>query len=348
MQIFPRGFIFIGRADGSRPRGSILIMVLWAVSLLSAFAVIIGAQVRQKLTAAYRLDERGKLYYLCDAGVKKAAAFFRREQQGKAYDALNDLWSVNPGEFQDIAVGDGISAVSYDTADAVTGEVFPRYGMTDEERKINIHKADRPQMKILFEIVSGLDETDAQDLAASIIDWRDADSESQLAGGGAESGYYHNLPEPYDAKNAPCAIIEELLLVKGMTREMFDKLKDYITMYGDGKININTASAQVLRALNLTRDMVDQILALRRGHDGQDGTADDAPFTDSGSIVPRLTQMSSYSASDLALLTDVVNSRITVKSAHFMVRSSARVRKSSAQVVCVINREGQVLSWSES
>jgi type II secretory pathway component PulK len=56
------------------------------------------------------------------------------------------------------------------------------------------------------------------ELAASIVDWRDADDE--VTSGGAESEYYLLLADPYYCKNAPFETLDELLLVKGATRDL--------------------------------------------------------------------------------------------------------------------------------
>jgi hypothetical protein len=57
------------------------------------------------------------------------------------------------------------------------------------------------------------------ELAASIVDWRDPD-EVATDGGGAESEYYLLQPEPYYCKNAPFETLDELLLLKGASRDL--------------------------------------------------------------------------------------------------------------------------------
>jgi type II secretory pathway component PulK len=56
------------------------------------------------------------------------------------------------------------------------------------------------------------------ELAASIIDWRDEDSE--ITPGGAEDEYYLLLPQPYNCKNSPLETVEEILLIKGASAEL--------------------------------------------------------------------------------------------------------------------------------
>jgi len=88
------------------------------------------------------------------------------------------------------------------------------YGLVDEASKVNLNYAT-------VEMLSDLPEM-TPETAASILDWRDSDSD--LTAGGAESEYYLLLPDPYECKNGPLETIEELLLVKLASRKLlFDE-----------------------------------------------------------------------------------------------------------------------------
>lgn len=56
------------------------------------------------------------------------------------------------------------------------------------------------------------------------------------------------------AKNAPLDRLEELAMIDGFSIEDVNKLSGYITIYGDGSININTASQAVLSSLCCDKD----------------------------------------------------------------------------------------------
>jgi len=85
------------------------------------------------------------------------------------------------------------------------------FGLVDESSKLNINTATVDMLICLPGMTS--------ELAASIVDWRDSDSVI-TDGGGAEDSYYLALAEPYYCKNAPFETLDELLLVKGATREL--------------------------------------------------------------------------------------------------------------------------------
>ncbi len=331
-------------------KGSILILALWSVSLLSAFAVILGYEVRQKVGAAYRLNERDELSMLADAGIQKAAAFMRGQPE-KLYYALSDKWSNDSTTFKDIQLGGGRFSLIASEESAVDDPSLPQthYGMVDEDRKININTADIKTIAALCGIVLGIDDTDAQDLAASIIDWRTPGNGSVLPGGGAKDGYYHSLDQPYDAKSAPYEVIDELLLVKGMTPDAFSKMKNYVTIYGSGKVNINTASEAVLLALGIPKIMAERIILLRNGSDGISGTADDAVFDSNASIIPRLTQHYSLSPSEISALSDVADRALTSVSSYFTVRSRGSLlnKKNTMESIAVIDLTGKICYWRE-
>jgi general secretion pathway protein K len=97
-------------------------------------------------------------------------------------------------------------------------------------------------------------------LVPAIIDWTDSDDQVTCLpfiknqNLGAESAYYDTLTPPYKCKNAPLDATEELLLVKGVTPDVFALIHDYITVYGDGEININCAPKHIIESLSEKMD----------------------------------------------------------------------------------------------
>jgi hypothetical protein len=270
----------------------------------------------------------------------------RQEQQ--SYHALKDEWSNNPAAFKDVIVGNGRVNIGYTIVQQPEEPQF-RWGLIDEERKININNAELKVLNRLFQIVLNLDETTAQELAASIIDWRDKDSDLTIPLGSAESPYYRSLSYPYDAKNAEFQVLDEVLLVRGMTQILFMKLKDYITIYGDGKININTAPREVLLALGLSEDIVYKILSFRCGPDGIEGTQDDNIFDETSNIVPTLERAFQLNDAETNLLTTISEHYLTTASNHFMIRSIANLnnRKNTSETTCIVDHNGNILYWRE-
>ena len=93
-------------------------------------------------------------------------------------------------------------------------------------------------------------------IVPAIVDWIDADDNVislpflRNDNMGAESAYYMKFNPPYKCRNAPLNTVDELLLVKGITPESYARIRKYVTVYGEGKININTASKEVIESLS--------------------------------------------------------------------------------------------------
>ncbi len=106
-------------------------------------------------------------------------------------------------------------------------------------------------MALPLEEPLGLDQ--AQALTDAITDWIDADSDvSGLSG--AESEYYESAEPAGRPANRMPAGISELMLVRGMTPEVYRALAPLITVWpakagAVSTININTAPPELLRSL---------------------------------------------------------------------------------------------------
>lgn len=330
-------------------RGSILIITIWSICFLSTLAVILGLGVRQKLRLVQRLDERDKLFLVAAAGIKRAIVQIKQDK-GRSFTSFRDICANDPSIFKEMEIGDGRVSIRYDFFDEASGQTKIRYGPIDEERKINVNTADAPVMERLFKAVLGPDEMQAQDLAASIIDWRDSDSELSAPVGSAEDPFYRNLSSnPYEAKDAPLEALEELRLVKGMDAASMEKLKNYLTVFGDGKININTAPKAVLLAVGTSVYLADKVLSYRFGKDGTQGTGDDNVFDTDSNIVPDLSKFSDLSDSEVADLSRIADQFLTVRSRHYMVRAVAHLnkRQNTTEVDAIVNRNGDILYWHE-
>jgi type II secretory pathway component PulK len=341
--------------DRGGKRGSILIVALWVLLSLSVFAVILGSGVRQKVTVVQRVDERTRLRLIAEAGILRGVSAIKKTEPA-GYDAFKDPWAADINAYKEVSFGGGTYNVCYNEienlcvhdANLASG-VEVRWGAVDEERKININTVDMPVLVRLFSALPDINETQAQDIAAAIIDWRDSDT-VLAAPGGAEDAYYTGLQYPYQAKNASFESLDELFLVKGITPGVFRKMKPLITVYGTGRVNINTTGEEVLMALGLNGSLVQQVIAFRQGKDALDGTQDDNIFTAAAEIVPRLSEAYRLGAADIAELSAISEKYLTVSSNNFMIRclASLRNRPNTKETVCVFNRGlDKVIYWRD-
>jgi competence ComEA-like helix-hairpin-helix protein len=132
------------------------------------------------------------------------------------------------------------------------------------------------------------------EIAAAIIDWRDEDNE--VTPGGAEADYYASLQPPYLPRNGPLETVRELLMVRGISRELLlgndpqqngeleteeeiatagrdtgwaglftvDSVSDNVNAAGQERVNIQTADERSLTAVRgLTPEIAKAIVAYR-------------------------------------------------------------------------------------
>jgi len=220
-------------------RGIALIITLWVIIILGITATYFSRGIRGEayIVRNFEASERAKLLAL--AGVHHALAYLSRStEEGMEID--QDYLEGTVSEIDSVPFAGG----SYHVM------------VTDEESKININEASREIIRDLM-IGYGLSSAKSDSLSDAIIDWRDRDDDPMV--NGAESRYYLSLNPPYSSKNLNLDSLEELLLVRGFTPELLygneasaDSGQGFarlLTVYGRGKVNINTASRAVLEAL---------------------------------------------------------------------------------------------------
>lgn len=319
-------------------------MTLWVLFFLAALALAVGGHVSSTVLAARKIKSRVGCYYLARAGVERA--IFEVKGSTSVWDSLNQPWSSSEEQFKDVEMGSGSYSVYYTYASPFGG-VATNYGMCDEERKININKAPEALLKAVIKNLGEVDSMSAADLAAAIVDWRDADD--VLLTGGAENSYYAALSAPYPCHNGEFQSLHELLLVKGMNMVLFLKLKPYLTIYGTGKVNINTADRVVVVCvaesggggdLSNCRLLADKIARFR--------TCGNV-FTDT-SIMRQLNAFAQLSSEERTVLSRIMG-RLGIKSTCFGGIASGKIANAGEEdrrIEFVFDRQSGVkLYWHE-
>lgn len=328
--------------------GSLFIIVMWWLFLLAALGVVLHGYVVSRIEVAREVRDRTRGRYLAAAGVYYAMAILTQDET-PGHDALNEPWATST-QFREHAVGESNAtfSVRYETGelDRDRNPVF-HYGMIDEERKINLNKAPEDVLTNFFQVVGNLPQSDAQALAASIVDWRDADEETSRFG--AESSYYQRLTPPYASANQPLRSLHEVMLVKGMTQQVFDRIESRATIYGNGAVNINTTDAKVLESLGVNAAAARDIIRLRNGNDGIPGTADDVIFENASGVSEQLDQIGVTGTDRQSLNRALAMGRITVRSDNFGGHVAASLDNGGVvmQITFVFNRNGLLRVWRE-
>lgn len=321
-----------------RERGSMLVIALWVFSMLCVLAVSLGFGVRQKATLLLRLSTLDAVYPIAYSGVERAKSMVE-EDQDKTLDYLGDAWALSP------ASQTGNPRIEGGSFRYVSDKIS---SIVDEERKIDLNATTVPILSRLLEEVSGLSKEKSSELAYNLLDWADSDAFFGHPQYGAEASYYEDLHEPYTAKNGEYETIDELLLVKDVTPEIFDKIRPYVTVYGAGKVNLNTAPRAVLAALGFSETAVDLIARYRSGDDGSEGTPDDRFFSSPEGMANSIKTSlgDGLDQSQVVVLSGLVTEgRIDTKSTVFSVTSRGVYEKNGASVdaEAVFDRKGQTL-----
>ena len=134
--------------------------------------------------------------------------------------------------------------------------------LSPENGKININGLNDKNREFLVTFLKkrDIDEFDADIITDSILDWIDPNDLTHI--NGAEDGFYGSLPDPYKTKDAPFSSIEGVALVRGVTSDIFENIKEFITIYGNKEIsvNVNLASKEVLSSIpGLSDDIVHEL-----------------------------------------------------------------------------------------
>ena len=334
--------------------GIALIIVMIAIAVFSALAAMLWASMKVETELARRADDEQQLLWLGRSGVEYARWILAQEASiaGEPYDSLNQIWAGGPGgPGETNSVLAGISLDDYPVGDGTVS-----LKITDLERKANINTADTPELQQALTLM-GVDADSISVVADSIQDWIDPDDAPRVAG--AENDYYQSLTPPYNAKNAPIDDLTELLLVKGVTPEMYYGgspsdgdvpqhpklgfgiapgqepdypfgLKDIFTPVSSGLININTAGTNVLQMIpGVDANIADAIIQQRAGPDGVDGTDDDVPYRSTGQLAA--TGLNSQAVQQLGRY-------CTVRSSTFDVQVTAKIGDSTRVFHAILYR----------
>jgi general secretion pathway protein K len=286
----------------SQQAGIALILVMLVIVVLSILAAGFAVTMKVEMKLARNAQSESEMFLLAWSGVELARYVIGQQANipgESSFHALNQKWAGGPGGTNDL-----LADISLENVQLGRGRFTVR--ITDAERKLNLN-ATRPDVLEQALRKLGVDALDVPRILHAIEDWRDPDQNTQL--NGAESDYYLNLDPPYVAKDGPIDDISELLLIRGVSRGLYwgiDDPQEVPTAYPRGashddatglvslftvspgatRVNINTASAAVLRLLpGIDERLAEGIVETRAGLDRVDGTEDDAPFHSTGELI---------------------------------------------------------------
>ena len=213
------------RVNANR-RGSLLLIVLITVVILSLAVFTFTELMQVEQEASSVMTRRVQSRYLVDSGVDYLRLYLSQTEE-EIFEK-GGVWDNENGNFDSIPVAvdtenNGLVGRFTIVAPSLDEEGTPegrRFGLVDESSKININALPYFDFYIpgsARNMLMALPNMDP-DIADSILDWVDADSETRDYG--AESDFYGGQTPGYMAKNGPLDSLDELLLIRGVTPEL--------------------------------------------------------------------------------------------------------------------------------
>ena len=260
-----------------RPQqGIALVIVMISIMVLTILAAGFAYSMKVETKLARNANSEAELEWLGRSGVEYARWVLANSllDPTQPYDSHDQPWFTGSGW-----LGPTNAPIAEVQKTFTLGRGSVTWTITDLESKFNINSPEPILQQVLpkaFELM-GVAPGESTPLVNAILDWIDPDDQTHIQG--AESEYYQNLTPPYSAKNGPIDDISELLLIKGMMPEIYYGLAatnyqpsyysqqrgrlaqqaaglaapvgltDLFTPLSDGKVNINTASAEVLQLI---------------------------------------------------------------------------------------------------
>jgi general secretion pathway protein K len=207
-------------------------LVLWVIIVLGAVAVGVVSASRAQTDLVDTVRSRTVARYAAESGVAAAAAFLKEmygaaetaEEQARVFaDFQSEIesWGVRP-----------LGTARYQVA------------VLDLNSRIDLNNSDADLLFGLFRQFVG--ESKATALLDALEDWKDEDDEPLP--NGAEAADYARAGSPYRPTNRPLMRLDELAWIQGFD-SIAEVLAPYVTVWGDGRVNVNTGDAHVLAAV---------------------------------------------------------------------------------------------------
>ena len=164
--------------------------------------------------------------------------------------------------------------------------------LTTEEARFNINtlllNSDGAILRRIF-ISWGLKPDAVSQIVDALKDWVDADDNVSL--NGAEKREYEKMGFKGLPYNRPFKDLDEMMLVRGMEtlNVMRPGWRDWFTVYGDGRIDINEARPEFIAVLaDVPMERLSPLLTYRNGRDGAPHTMDDQKLTSAVQVAQML------------------------------------------------------------
>lgn len=273
-------------------RGVALLVTLAVTTLLVTMALEYNRRARYDVIAAAAARDYLTMTEMATAGVHVAMAILAKDKTLNDTDTPMDDWA-DPEKITEallafpfeagqvtLVIEDELGKIQVNAlVTPPDGRQFNESQRTLWERFLQYYADRRKELKLDLK-----DDSEPQAILNSLKDWMDSGDDDAITGlSGAETSYYMDKQPPYPCRNGPMTDLNDLLLVKGITPELYHGTREvpgiarYLTVHGmepgegttvkfPGRINLTTADLPVLFALlpAENQDLMEAIDELRR------------------------------------------------------------------------------------
>lgn len=293
----------IGNFSRDRREGAALIVSVWVILILSLLISSMAFDMQVEANVAGYQRKRVKAQYLARAGMEWATAVLSRKVTESADD---EELQLQPDQDEQLVVasinlarGVGISSVEKQLGDGTfVVDILP------EESRRNVNVLTEDDWKEILD-QAGVENTRWPELIDCFLDWVDDNDTHRLHGAESDDPFYTD--REYEVKNAPLDTVDELLMIKGFDESIvyggpspedekiiYRGIAGWLTTWGDGKLNVNTATREVMMTLpEIEEHVIDAILEYRAGVDGIPNTKDDG-FRDVDEVISKTGYDATY------------------------------------------------------
>ena len=203
-----------------RKSGIAMIIVMIVILVLGVLAGGFSYSMKVETKLAQNSGFDGDLEWMGRSGIELARYVLVQELNvpTEPWDSLNQKWAGGP-----MGTNEVLDTVSLQNNQLGPG--FFSIKIIDLERKVNINLINEANIPMFQQALNlaGADPGDISTISDSLLDWIDPDENPHISG--SETADYLSHPNPgyapHVAKNGPIDDLSELLLLHGMTPEIF-------------------------------------------------------------------------------------------------------------------------------
>ncbi|VGO15277.1 hypothetical protein PDESU_03859 [Pontiella desulfatans] len=265
-----------------KKEGAALLVALWVLIILS---LIVGSFAFEVQLEAMLVSHKRKKYraeMMARSGLEYGRALLDAHKDAKEME-IEDMDEDKDGFMQAaLYIQRGLpapSTIEFEDGGKFTVTVEPA------ENGRNVNLLTREQWMDMLEFAN-VPSSDWDAMIDCLEDWKDENDLHGLNGAESDDEFYEE--RGYPVKNGPLDSVEELLLIKNWGPDILygrsadeegDEIigiADKLTVWGDGKVNLNSATADVLLSYSEYEDWeLESVFEARMGEDGEKDTLDD-------------------------------------------------------------------------